>query len=570
MRKSRFMLNLITATAIGLSVLGCDSSDSGAIRDTTDITAGANGSNGQAQQQQQQLREYMLVSQRGLLNGTPQYADGSGQSSPTGLPVGRTVIAQPGDDVVDGAVQLYELIGIADTPQPNANILAPGGATAEPATPDTVIGGGSTGYHVSYPSPNGDYVIAMSRAKDRGFAGDTVTSSQVQVYALNVSPLDVTFPPTIAFGAPADPISIFSFAPDQGEFVSGVWSSNGAQFYASISGQILVYPFNGNIGQLGDGQGDPIQTVAFPAGPGADFNNAVKLIASPDGAYLYALDNANNSVVVYARSASDGQLTQIAAVPTVSDPRGFTLFRNRTLMYVAGRASESLAGYQIGADGGLTAFDLFPEVGAGPVPFNLGVPLGDVDANPQTDQIFVSIYSGALQSYNVNPSTGALTSPGNASSTLAATSGRARNSANVEVEPTGRFVFVANENDLDTFQSFVTPANGFPFNESAVFANTDSANNGAGQPFLSATPTTDALGQTVFVTPQSADQVFTGNVTVFRIAGDGTTRAENSLAAANPYGLAFIQKVFLPPAAPVQGGTTNADGAASGDGAVTP
>ncbi len=549
MRKSRFMLNLITATAIGLSVLGCDSSDSGAIRDTTDITAGANSANGQSQQQRQQLREYMLLSQRGLENGNPTYAVGSGQSSPTAVPEGRTVVAEPGDGVVGASVQLYELIGIANTPQPNANILAPGGAGTEPSSPGDLQGGGTTGYHESYPSPNGDYVIAMSRAKDRGFPGDDVGVSQVQVYALNVSPLDVTFPPTITFGAPADPISIFSFAPDQGEFVSGVWSTNGAQFYASISGQLLVFPFDGTIGRLGDGQGDPIQALPFPAGPGTGFNNAVKLISSPDGAYLYALDNANNTVVVYSRNTADGQLTQIAAVPTVSDPRGFTLFRNNTLMYVAGRASEALAGYSLGVDGGLTPFDLFPEVGAGPVPFNLGVPLGDVDANPQTDQIFVSLYSGALQSYNVNPATGALTSPGNAASTLAATSGRARNSANVEVEPTGRFVFVANENDLDTFQSFVTPANGFPFNESAVFANTDSANNGAGQPFLSATPTTDATGRIVYVTPQAENQVFTGNVNVFRIAGDGTTRAENDLEAENPYGIAFFQKVFTPPAA---------------------
>lgn len=536
MRKSRFLMSLIAATAIGLSAVGCgSSSDQGSIQDTTDLSVPGNNNN---QNERRNLREYMLVGQRGLVtNFTPSYTAGSGQSSPTETN-GRAVVAAPGDDIqtATAPVQLYEIGGISDVPRPNFNMRAPGLATDDPAEPVAdLLTGISGGFHQVYTSPTGSYAIGMARSKDRGFQGDTVTGSDVQIFQLDFSPADVTFPPTVTFGPVQDPTDIRTYAPDQGEFVSGAWSSNAGQFYASISNRITVFQVDGIVGGL-----DESQVLVFPAGPAGTINNAVQIIASRDGNFVFAIDNANSNLVTYARAA-DGSLTQSATTPVVSDPRGATLDRTGRYMYIAGRASGQLAGYRIEDDGSLTAIDVFPAQGNGAVPFPFGEPLGDVASNPTSNQLVLATYLGVVQTYTIDTATGGLTATGAAGAPF----GSARNCGNVEFEPSGRFVVASYEHDFDTFQPYVNPGNGWPFDESLVFANTNSASNGAGLPPLSATPNFDSLGRIVYVLPTTAPD--TGSVQAYRLADNGGLRVEQSVEAANPYGLAFFQRVITPP-----------------------
>ena len=149
MRKSRFLLNLIAATAIGLSVFGCDSADSGAIGDTTDVIAANNNTITATQA----LREYLVIGQRGFLVDPIPATPGGGQTLPTGV-TGETIAVGTGDADVDRA-QLYEIFGINNVPSPNFNLTTPGGGGATPNVP-VIEGsnGGTSGYHGVYVRPD--------------------------------------------------------------------------------------------------------------------------------------------------------------------------------------------------------------------------------------------------------------------------------------------------------------------------------------------------------------------------------------------------------------------------------
>lgn len=548
MRKNRFILNLIAATAIGLSAFGCGSgsgaSDNGVIRDAADI-----GANDQNANERRQLHEYMIIGQRSLteFGVTP----GAGQSEPADA-VGD-LIGGTGDGVIDdGRAQLFEITGIAELPLPNANITGPGGG-ASPTTPTVSADAsnlGTTGYHQVYADPTGRYVIGISRTKNRAGADETgdVQNSQMQIFGLNFTdPLDVTFPPVIEFGAVPDNTPIRNFQVDQGEFVSGTWSADARHFYLSIEGQVTTFTINGNTGGL-----DAVSTTPFPGG-GTGVNNALEMLPTANGAFVYAIDHANSQIVRYARDNGTGVLTQLGVVNVQADPRGATIDRSGNFMYVVSRTGETIEGFRIEATGDLTPIAVFAG-GFGAIPTDLGSPLGDVDANPQRDQLFIATYAGVLQGYSIDPATGALSVLGASGRLLAG----ARNTANIEVEPTGAFVIAVQEADLDGVQSFIDTAfvnlPGSPYNafavENPIFANLNSASNGAGGAvYVDAPGIADSLGRIALALPGAAGELYGGGIEVFRIQGDGSVRSESRVNADNPYGLTFFQRVLTPPAA---------------------
>ena len=525
MRKNRFLLNLIAATAIGLSAVGCGtSSSSGAIGNTTDITVGASEN---AALEASRLREYMIVAQRG--SAAVDVVPGAGQSIPASVNADR-VFAGSADQVIDEArALLYEFIGISDRPQPNLNILGPaGGAATSPLVDGSTQNDGTTGYHVMEADPTGQFAIGISRNR-----GNTAAQTQIQIFAIEVSPLDVSFPPTVTFENTASVLPILFFdqpSTDQGEFVAGAWSATGRQFYASINDQVFTIPVN-----IGTGAFDipNITAVPFPAGA-TGRNNAVKFLNTADGRFVYAIDNANNQIVRWDREIGTGALSNVTTIPTVDDPRGATLDRSGTYMYVSGRDSGALAGYRVGDDGSLTPIEVF--TGLGTAPANFGFRLGDVDANPTIDQVILASYEGLLQSYGVDPATGALTVQGSGGTLV----GGASNVANIEVEPTGRFVIAASESGLED------PG-------PSRFLNLDSATNAGAE--NSATAQTDANGNTAFFLPegQTTTSVAAGGIQGFSIGADGTLNFVSTAEAQNPYGLSFFQKVLIPPSEALPG-----------------
>ncbi len=533
MRKSRFLISLIAATAIGLAGVGCESSDSGAVRDTSDIS---NSGGNVDPNERRYMREYLLVAQRGLEVPAANFGT-TGGSLPT--VAGRESGVSPKDQVGVAAGLLFELTGITNVPSPNLSFTQPGVSTNRtPTDTSEVQEAGFAGFHQVYPSPSGRYVVGLSRAKDNLASDDGAPKSGIQVFQVDTPSAEVTFPPQPALGPTPERTSVRYTVPGQGEFVSGAWSRDGRYFYASFNGDILCAPFLESNGRLDI---DTASFVAFPAGT-TGFNNALQLLASFDGNFIFALDNANGAIVTYSRDLDDGSLTQVGTLATVSDPRGFTLDRTGTYLYVAGRESQQLAGYRVGSDGSLALLDLFPSSGLGAVPATLGNPLGDVAANPRLDQLYLGAYSGIVSGYTIDVATGALAANGGPATPL----GGHRNLANIEVEPTGQFVIAAYEHDFDTFQDFVTPANGFPIDESNVFANTNSATNGT-IPTV-AFPELDASGRVAYVFPTTLASAFTGSVQAFRILdAAGNVRVEDAVESSNPYGLGFFQLVVQAP-----------------------
>lgn len=535
MRKSRFLISLIAATAIGLSGVGCESSDSGAVQDTSDIS---NPSGNVNPDERRNLREYLFVGQRGL--EVPGAELGAGQSLPT--VAGRDTGVTPKDRVGVEAGLLFELAGIATVPAPNLTFATPGGTERTPTTTSEGQGDGFAGFNQMYPSPSGRYVVGVSRAKDNINGVDGALSG-LQIFQIDTPSVEITFPPAPDFGPTADPVSIFNFGSDQGEFSAGAWSRDGRHFYVSLNERIYSLPFTESNGRL---DFDVSTTVLFAAG-GSSVNNALQMASSFDGNFLFALDNANGNIVTYSRNADTGQLTEVGTTATPADPRGFAIDRTGTYLYVVGRESMQLAGFRVNADGSLSAIELFPGLGLGAVPVTFpNQPLGDVAANPRLDQLFLGSYEGGVSGYTIDVATGALTAAGGVAGPL----GTARNLANIEVEPTGSFVIAAYEHDYDTFQNFVTVANGFPSSadESTVFANLDSGTNGA-LPF-SASPNLDVNGRVAYVFPSTQANAFTGAVQSFRIENAaGSVRANDSVDVENPYGLGFFQLVIPTPLA---------------------
>lgn len=533
MRKSRFLLNLIAATAIGLSVFGCDSADSGAIGDTTDII-GANGNSSITATQA--LREYLLIAQRGFVVNPITLNLAPGQTAPGAAP-GEVIAGGTGDSQVDPA-QLYEIFGINNVPVANFNFTSPGGNGDAPNTP-TINGdnSGTSGYHNIFVDPTNKFVIGMSRAKNQGTAFDAsndVNSALLQIYSLQIAEsLEEVFPPNIIFGGVADPTPIRVFAPNQGEFISGAWSNDAKNFYAGIDQGIQGYSIDGNFGRI-----DFIGGVGFDAGSSGT-NNPMKLLIPPSDAFVFAIDNANNRINRYARAA-DGTLSLLGQTPTVADPRGATIDRTGTYMYVSGRASSLLAGYRIEADGSLTPIEV--SAGFGPIAFPVGAPIGDVDCSPVNNRLYLGTYAGLLQGYDIDLATGVLSPSGAAGELLAGS----RNIANVEAEPSGQFIVTAQEHDYEALQLYVTAANGFAVPENPIFANLIAPNDTLATTY-SPTPQADANGNTVFALPQPSGNAFSGDVHAWRIESNGSVRALSRVQANNPYGLDFMQLVAVPP-----------------------
>lgn len=514
MRKNRFLMNLIAATAIGLAAIGCDSSSSGAIGDASDLNSNANNA-----AQQASLHEFLIIGQRGLFQNSVTVT-GTNRGTPTvpTAPAGRIVIGEPGDAVVTRSLA-FPIRGVASVPTPNAVLDA-----SQPLAANATA---TSGAHGAFVDPTGKFVVTMTRAKNRGFGTDNaVLNAILEISALRLSPIDTTFPPVLNFGTVQDPTPTRLFTRNQGEFVSGAWSTDARHFYASIEGTLITYTVDGTVGRL-----TPAQVQAFPNQPAAGFNNAAKLLSAPSGAFIFAIDHAGNNILTYTRNTTTGILALTATTPVPADCRGMTIESTGQFLYAVSRSSQFLSGFRIAANGALTPIEV--TVGAGAIPFNFGSALGDVDANPQTSTVFIATYAGALQGFNVNTTTGALTAIGAADALL----GSSRNTANIEVDPTGRFLFSANEHDYESFDQF---SGEFP-----VFANLDTTTN-ATVPF-SPTAQADDNGLTVLITPTDPNLAFVGDIQIARINADGTVRYERSQAAENPYSLDFVQRVLLPP-----------------------
>jgi 6-phosphogluconolactonase len=128
--------------------------------------------------------------------------------------------------------------------------------------------------------------------------------------------------------------------------------------------QLIIYPFDPGKGRLG-----PSRTIRTAPGAGPRH-----LIFSPNGRFLYVINEMSSTVAVYAYGAENGGLRQLQTISTL--PKGFTgtntaaeidITSSGRFLYASNRGNDSIAVFAIGpAKGALTLVEVSPTGGRTP------------------------------------------------------------------------------------------------------------------------------------------------------------------------------------------------------------
>ena len=92
------------------------------------------------------------------------------------------------------------------------------------------------------------------------------------------------------------------------------------------------------------------QTVALLPASFADKPSAADLHITPDGRFLYGSERASNTIMGFAVDAASGRLTPIGSTPTETAPRGFRIDPSGHVLLAVGQTSNRMSVYAI--DGG--------------------------------------------------------------------------------------------------------------------------------------------------------------------------------------------------------------------------
>lgn len=129
--------------------------------------------------------------------------------------------------------------------------------------------------------------------------------------------------------------------------------------------QVLCYRLDAGTGRLTAHQPPFTKT---PAGAGPRH-----LIFHPNGKFVYVINEISNSITVFAWDAAAGTLTEKQTIPTLpADFKGTSHCADLKLtpdgrrLYGTNRGHDSIAAYNVGADGRLTLIAIEPSLGKGP------------------------------------------------------------------------------------------------------------------------------------------------------------------------------------------------------------
>ncbi len=145
--------------------------------------------------------------------------------------------------------------------------------------------------------------------------------------------------------------------------------------------------------------------------------NPYGLAIAPGGGFLYTANNIDDSISEFTVNA-DGSLSQFANSPLgvqYAGPLALLIDKSGKYLFVANQATSFVTGYSVGSDGALALLTSSPfAVGSNPTV---------IAADPDGNYLFVGNQkTPVVQSFNLNTSTGALTSvasyplPGNPTS----------------------------------------------------------------------------------------------------------------------------------------------------------
>ena len=122
--------------------------------------------------------------------------------------------------------------------------------------------------------------------------------------------------------------------------------------------QLVVYAFDAEAGTL-------VKQTEVPANPGAGPRH---LVFGPNGRFLYAANELDNTVTVYRYDAASGSLAPVQTIPTLPAPNPDSAVADIHFspsgqhLYVSNRGHNSIAVFEVGADGQLTSL-VFPSCG---------------------------------------------------------------------------------------------------------------------------------------------------------------------------------------------------------------
>ncbi|MDQ2901594.1 MAG: beta-propeller fold lactonase family protein, partial [Acidobacteriota bacterium] len=219
------------------------------------------------------------------------------------------------------------------------------------------------------------------------------------------------------------------------------------------SNNVLGYTVNGATGALTPVAGSPFAAGTFP----------ISVTVDPAGKFAYVTNELDNTISGYSINAATGALTPIAGSPFATGARPFSVVIDPTgkFAFVANANDNNLSGYAINAvTGALTPVPGSP-FAAGFLPTTLAV-------DPTGKFVYVVNYafaSDSVSGYAINPATGTLTPvPGSPFPTAG------QNPRSIAVDPTGKFVYVANQQSdsvsgyaINAATGTLTPIAGSPF-----------------------------------------------------------------------------------------------------------
>jgi 6-phosphogluconolactonase (cycloisomerase 2 family) len=215
-------------------------------------------------------------------------------------------------------------------------------------------------------------------------------------------------------------------------------------YVAAGEGDIHAFRVAAN-GTLTAVPGTPVPLGTFPSA----------VVVAPSGPFVYVVGGFPAEVVGFAVAPADGSLVPLAGSPFPVSGMGpivATTDGSGRFLYVGNNVSQDISAYAIGASGQLTAVpgEPFPVVGV--------VGSGSIAADPLGRLLYLT--SGAITAafsvFRIDPATGAITPvPG---SPFPIEPGPNM----VTADPSGRFVYVTNEQTMLVSTYAIDPVSGAP------------------------------------------------------------------------------------------------------------
>jgi 6-phosphogluconolactonase (cycloisomerase 2 family) len=195
-----------------------------------------------------------------------------------------------------------------------------------------------------------------------------------------------------------------------------------------------------------DGSLTPM-AAAFPTGAGPTW-----IAFTPDGKFAYVADTGADTISAYSVNATTGALTALTTPTFAADehPQDLTIDASGTHLYAPvanGATAGAVQAYTINADGTLTSLGSSP---AGVTPLFLAI-------DPAGPYAYASSKDGAeVYGYSINATTGALTALANSPFSTGAGS----KPQFITIDPSGKFAYTANEGTANISEFAIDPTTG--------------------------------------------------------------------------------------------------------------